>query len=103
MRGISRGAGLAAVLLTALVVLGSPPAAGQETVEFQLRLARGEILYYTFALTGLFTSQIGDRRQSNTFQADSRQVVRVLGVDDDGTMLVELALEDYRITQGGRS
>ncbi len=89
------------VVLTAVV--WTPPAAGQETVEFQLRLTRGEVLHATFTASGEIAFQVADQRQTSSFTVEAREVTRVLAVDSDGTMTVEVVFEEFRISEGGRT
>ncbi len=86
-----------------VILLGSvwaTPAAGQETVEFRLRLTRGETIYHAFTASGQISIQAPNGTQTTGVQLEGRQATRVLEVDPDGTALLELVLEDFRVRQG---
>ncbi len=71
-----------------------------ETVEIQLKLARGEAFYYAFSASGQAMTQIAGMSGTSTFQLDGREALRALDVSDDGTMLVEWVLEEARQSSG---
>ena len=100
---MSRAMRVAVVMVALTAALWAAPAAGQETVEFQLRLARGEVVHATFTASAEIAFQVADQRQTASFTVEAREVTRVLAVDPDGTITVEVVFEDFRISEGGRT
>src|SRR3990170_3412950 len=83
--------------------LWTAPAAAQETVEFQLRLGRGEVVHATFTASAEIAFQVADQRQAASFTVEAREVTRVLAVDPDGTITVEVVFEDFPLGFPGRA
>ncbi len=100
---MSRAMRVTVVVVALTAALWTAPAAGQETVEFQLRLARGEVVHATFTASAEIAFQVADQRQTASFTVEAREVTRVLAVDPDGTMTVEVVFEDFRVSEGGRT
>ena len=100
---MSRAMRVTVVVVALTAALWTAPAAGQETVEFQLRLARREVLHATFTASAEIAFQVADQRQTASFTVEAREVTRVLAVDPDGTITVEVVFEDFRISEGGRT
>ena len=100
---MSRAMRVAVVMVALTAALWAAPAAGQETVEFQLRLARGEVVHATFTASAEIAFQVADQRQTASFTVEAREVTRVLAVDPDGTITVEVVFEDFRVSEGGRT
>jgi len=92
-----------AVVVVLAAALQSAPAAGQETVDLQLKLARGEVLYQSFTSSVELTLETPSGRSTSTLEAEARGVLRVLDVDASGAMLIEDVLEDLRVTAAGRT
>ncbi|HEY3247830.1 MAG TPA: hypothetical protein VGK88_06030 [bacterium] len=90
-----------AVGVCVLLLSGSPHLLAQEApVELTLRLAKGEVLYYSRTVTGNNYIAIGSPVNIPS-RTEAREAVRVLDVADDGTMQVEAVDEDRRITVDG--
>ena len=100
---MSRAMRVAVVLVALTAALWTAPAAGQETIEFQLRLARGEVVHAMFTTSAEIAFQVADQRQTASFTVEAREVTRVLAVDPDGTITVEVVFEDFRVSEGGRT
>ncbi len=97
---VLRIGGLAALL----VALTIPSVSGQpETVELQLNLGRGEIVFHTHASSIQLILDVGPVHQEGVFQAQGRRAIRALEVDAEGTMLVEAVLEELQLTSAGRT
>lgn len=80
------------------------PVTGQtETLELQLKLERGETLYYKSFLSMEMSMQLPNAQQTATTNMEGRLAERVLDVDPDGTMVVEGVMEDFRVTIEGRT
>ncbi len=79
------------------------PVVAQDAVDLQLRLERGEVLYFA-ATTSFQTSMRFPEVAPTTsaVQAEGRLAMRVLDVDQDGTILVESTVEDLRVTLEGQ-
>ncbi len=95
--------GRACVLVVCFGLIALPVVA-QDAVDLQLRLERGEVLY--FAATSSFQTSMrfpGVSPITSAVQAEGRHAMRVLDVDQDGTMLVEATVEDLRVTTEGRT
>ncbi len=103
VRSIRRVSPVGVLVLVLTAALWTAPAAGQETVEFQLKLARGEVLHATLTASADIAVQVADQRQSTNFAVEGREVTRILAVDPDGTMTVEVVFDDLRISAGGRT
>jgi len=90
-----------AVVLVALVIptVSSQPA----TVDFQFRLSRSEAYFLTATDTMQLNVEMGPVVQQRTFQSQARRVVRILDADAEGTMLVEVTLEEFQVTSDGRT
>src|SRR3990172_8623070 len=86
---MSRAMRVAVVMVALTAALWAAPAAGQETVEFQLRLARGEVVHATFTASAEIAFQVADQRQTASFTVEAREVTRGLAVDPDATRTVE--------------
>jgi hypothetical protein len=82
------------------VLSASAVATQAETVALQLKLGCGEVIYESTSATLKLTVKADSVRQEIPLQSQARRAIRTLNVDPDGTMLVEMALEDYRITTG---
>jgi len=100
---MSRAMRVTVVVVALMAALWTAPAAAQETVEFQLRLGRGEVVHATFTASAEIAFQVADQRQTASFTVEAREVTRVLAVDPDGTITVEVVFEDFRISEGGRT
>jgi len=100
---MSRAMRVTVVVVALTAALWTAPAAAQETVEFQLRLGRGEVVHATFTASAEIAFQVADQRQTASFTVEAREVTRVLAVDPDGTITVEVVFEDFRISEGGRT
>jgi len=100
---MSRAMRVTVVVVALTAALWTAPAAAQETVEFQLRLARGEVVHATFTASAEIAFQVADQRQTASFTVEAREVTRVLAVDPDGTITVEVVFEDFRVSEGGRT
>src|SRR3970040_1398369 len=100
---MSRAMGVTVVWVALMAALWTAPAAAQETVEFQLRLGRGEGVHATFTASAEIAFQVADQRQTASFTVEAREVTRVLAVDPDGTITVEVVFEDFRVSEGGRT
>lgn len=83
---------------------GVLPASGQgESVDLLWKASAGDVHQYATSITVHTTVDIvGNRRQSET-RAEGREVHRVLDVAPDGTIKVEVVLEDLRMTNEGRT
>lgn len=93
---------LALVLLAVLVTpLGAPRASAQaETIEFRLKLAKGEALFHSLNTAVALGLEMLGSKQALQGQETGRLAVRVLDVEEDGTMLVEGMTEDVSRTIG---
>jgi hypothetical protein len=93
-------AGLAA-LMGALVLAGPSPVGAQAgPVELFLRLAKGEVLYYSDSSSGNTYISIGSAVTLRSAR-EARAAVRIVDVAEDGTMLLEMVDEDLRVTFEG--
>ncbi len=92
---------LGALIVAAVMALGGVPAAGQEVVEVQLKGAPGDVTYASLNLATEVTAQVANQRQTSRVQAEGREVTRVLGIEPDGAVLVEVVVEDLRLSVGG--
>lgn len=92
------------IVLMALVLTPSsyPAAAQGQPVELELRLNRGEVLYYASEASANVSLEIGAIRQNSNAQAQGRLVHRVIDVDPAGVILIEAVLEDMRVTSAGK-
>lgn len=109
LRGkIARYRRLIGLLLAGFVSLLAPPASGQETVDLQLRLGRGDVLYHARSVEVSSSLQVtapgaAPVRTTTTARAEGRVATRGLDVDQAGAILVERVLEEARLTADGRT
>jgi len=93
---------VAAIGVSALLLGGTPHLLAQGApVELTLRLAKGEVLYYSRAVTGNNYIAIGSPVNIPS-RTEAREAVRVLDVADDGTIQLETVDEERRTTVDGR-
>lgn len=92
------------IAIMALVLMPAlhPASAQGQPVELELRLSRGEVVYYTSEASVNVSLEIGPLKQANEAVAQARQVTRVIDVDSAGVALIESVLEDLRVTSAGR-
>jgi hypothetical protein len=90
----------AMVLALSLAFSVLPPAAGQEAVEFRLRVSQGETLYYALTVTLEEDVVVPGTRRTDRGEGTAREAVRVIDVATDGSVHLEVALENYRLRSG---
>lgn len=100
-----RAVAIALALSTGVSVL---PASAQtsapvEPILFQFQSTRGETLYYDIAQSVRLTMEISGASYASGLEQVGREAIRTLDVAPDGSMKVEVALEDVSQTVGGRS
>ena len=92
-------------LAVVLVLLGGPavvPAFAQtEPVDLTFKAARGEILYFDFTRSVRTSVAVAATPTSTSVEETAREALRVLDVDQDGTMRVEVVFENYAISTNG--
>lgn len=103
---MSKSRTLVGFVLAGIAGLVALPASAQETVDLQLKLARGEVLYYARSIESSASFQITvpgapPVQTSSTSRGEGRVALRVLDLAQDGTMLVESVVEEFRLTAEG--
>jgi len=92
------------VIATLFLALAIPTVSGQaDTVDLQVKLARGDTIYYTSTANVQMNLAMGPLQQQKVTQGQARLAVRVLDVDAEGTMLVEAVSEDLRMISEGQT
>lgn len=93
-----------AIVTLLLVTLTVPQVSAQaEVVDLKLKLQLGEVFYYQIAKTMEQSTEIGSNRQVSDIKVEAREAHRVLQADADGTVLVELVYEDFKVTSEART
>ncbi|MGH2349341.1 MAG: hypothetical protein ACRDFT_07755 [bacterium] len=96
----SAAAGIAALVGIVVLAAHSGVSAQAGPVELILRLAKGEVLYYSDTSSGSTYISIGSAVTLRSAR-EAREAVRVVDVAEDGTMLLETVDEDERVTFEG--
>jgi hypothetical protein len=92
----------AGLAMVGILVLAAQSGAWAQagSVELVLRLAKGEVLYYSDSSSGTTYISVGSAVTLRSAR-EARAAVRVVDVAEDGTMLLEVVDEDLRVTVEG--
>jgi hypothetical protein len=95
-----------ATAVACVLILGLLPAragAQTETVDLRVKIARGETVSHASVFTFQQRVQIGGLNNATEGRSEGRLTVRGLEVEADGIMVLEVRLEDQRLTVDGET
>jgi hypothetical protein len=100
-----RAVAMALALFTGASILPASAQTGAPAgpVLFQILSTRGETLYYDVAESVRLSLEVSGASFASGVEQIGREAIRTLDVAPDGSMKVEVALEDFSQTVGGRT
>ena len=94
---------LALSTVVSVLPASAQTSAPAEPVLFQILSTRGETLYYDVAQSVRLSIEISGSSFASAVEQTGREAVRTLDVAPDGSLKVEVALEDFSQTVGGHT